>query len=255
VAMLARQDGGKPRLSNERYRVRETCRAAEERYGLRRTAPGDRTAAPRPTRAEHEKTRRRSWDEAPRVTLKRAVSTAAAGASTEQEFFTRLDHAGILVRQRFSTRNPGEVTGYSVALPGETTRAGTPVWFGGGKLAPDLTLPKLPLGTRPHCTRRAVHPGRTQRHLGARRLGRCRHLACRRVRAAQPGAASGRRFVRPRCPCSLWPHPASDPGREQPAPRGPAAVHCRVCQQRPCPCADHAGHAPCRACGGHCRPA
>jgi hypothetical protein len=81
VAMLARQDGGKPRLSNERYRVRETCRAAEERYGLRRTAPGDRTAAPRPTRAEHEKTRRRSWDEAPRVTLKRAVSTAAAGAA------------------------------------------------------------------------------------------------------------------------------------------------------------------------------
>ena len=28
VAMLARQDGGKPRLSNERYPVREACRAA-----------------------------------------------------------------------------------------------------------------------------------------------------------------------------------------------------------------------------------
>ena len=71
------------------------------------------------------------------------VSTAAAGASSEQEFFTRLADAGILVRRRFSTRNPGEVTGYAVALPGDTTRAGTPVWFGGGKLAPDLTLPKL----------------------------------------------------------------------------------------------------------------
>jgi hypothetical protein len=75
--------------------------------------------------------------------LKRAVSTAAAGASSEQEFFTRLDQAGVLVRKRFSTRNPGEVTGYAVALPADTTRAGTPVWFGGGKLAPDLTLPKL----------------------------------------------------------------------------------------------------------------
>jgi hypothetical protein len=143
VAMLARQDGGKPRLSNERYRVREACRAAEERYGLRRTAPGDRTAARRPTRAENEKTRRRSWEEAPRVTLKRAVSAAAAGASSEQEFFARLDQAGVLVRKRFSTRTPGETTGYAVALPGDTTRAGTPVWFGGGKLAPDLTLPKL----------------------------------------------------------------------------------------------------------------
>ena len=78
VAMLARQDGGRPRLSNERYRVREACRAAEERYGLRRTAPGDRTAARRPTRAENEKARRRGWRETPRVTLKRAVSTAAA---------------------------------------------------------------------------------------------------------------------------------------------------------------------------------
>jgi hypothetical protein len=84
VAMLARQDGGKPRLSNERYRVREVCRAAEERYGLRRTAPGDRTAARRPTRAEHERARRRGCSEPPRVTLRRTVSTAAAGASSEQ---------------------------------------------------------------------------------------------------------------------------------------------------------------------------
>jgi hypothetical protein len=193
VAMLARQDGGKPRLSNERYRVREACRAAEERYGLRRTAPGDRTAARRPTRAENEKTRRRSWEEAPRVTLKRAVSTAAAGASSEQEFFTRLDHAGVLVRQRFSTRNPGEVTGYAVALPGDTTRAGTPVWFGGGKLAPDLTLPKL---------RRRWEPARTtpgERFTPAERNAIWEHAArtaadastqIRHLAATDPAAAA-----------------------------------------------------------------
>jgi hypothetical protein len=143
VAMLARQDGGRPRLSNERYRVREACRAAEERYGLRRTAPGDRTAVRRPTRAENEKAQRRGWRETPRVTLKRAVSTAAAGASSEQEFFARLDGAGVLVRKRLSARNPAEVTGYAVALPGDAARHGGPVWFGGGKLAADLTLPKL----------------------------------------------------------------------------------------------------------------
>jgi hypothetical protein len=143
VAMLARQDGGKPRLSNERYRVREACRAAEERYGLRRTAPGDRTAARRPTRAENEKTRRNGRREAPRVTLRRAVITAAAGASSDAEFFARLADARVLVRQRHSTRNPGEITGYAVALPGDTARGGGPVWFGGGKLAADLTWPKL----------------------------------------------------------------------------------------------------------------
>jgi hypothetical protein len=143
VATLARQDGRRPRLSNDYYRVREACLAVESRFGLRRTAPGDRTAACRPTRAESEKTRRQGWEEAPRVTLKREVSTAAAAASSEKEFFARLQQAGVQVRKRFSTRDPGEVTGYSVALPHDTTSLGGPVWYGGGKLAPDLTLPKL----------------------------------------------------------------------------------------------------------------
>ena len=143
VAMLARQDGTRPQTWNDYYRVGEACRVAEQRFGLRRTAPRDRTAARRPTRPESEKARRRRLPETPRITLRRAVSTAAAGSASEQEFFARLDQADILVRKRFSTRNPGEVTGYAVALPHDTTRADTPVWFGGGKLAADLTLPKL----------------------------------------------------------------------------------------------------------------
>jgi hypothetical protein len=143
VAMLARQDGRRPRLSNDRYRVRDACLAAEQRYGLRFTAPADRTAARRPARAETEKAARRGMDEAPRVTLRRHVSTAAAAAGNEQEFFARLEAAGVLVRKRFSARTPGEVTGYAVALAGDTTRDGEPVWYGGGKLAADMTLPKL----------------------------------------------------------------------------------------------------------------
>ena len=143
VAMLARQDGGKPRLSNERYRVRGACRAAEERYGLRRTAPADRTAARCATRAEYEKAQRHNRAEPPRAVLRRAVATAAAGAASEEQFFGRLADAGVLVRKRFSTRTPGEVTGYSVALPDDVNVTGSPVWFSGGKLAPDLTLPKL----------------------------------------------------------------------------------------------------------------
>ncbi len=111
VATLARQDGTKPRIWNDFYRVREACRAIERRYGLRGTAPGDRTAARRPTRAETEHARRRGWQETPRVTLRRAAHTAAAGASSEQEFFARLEAAGILLRKRFSQRDPGKVTG------------------------------------------------------------------------------------------------------------------------------------------------
>jgi hypothetical protein len=150
VAMLARQDGGKPSLSWERYKVRAACLAAEQRYGLRSTAPADRTAARQPTRAENEKAARRGLDEAPRVALRRQVSTAAASANSEDEFFARLDQAGLLVRKRFSTQTPGQVTGYSVALPADTTKDGGPVWYGGGKLAPDLTWPKLRQRWTPH---------------------------------------------------------------------------------------------------------
>src|SRR5580693_79295 len=143
VAMLARQDGGKPALSWERVKVRAACLAAEQRYGLRSTAPADRTAARRPTRAEDEKAARRGLGEAPRVMLRRQVATAAASANSEDEFFARLDQAGVLVRKRFSITNPGQVTGYSVALPGDTAKDGGSVWYGGGKLAADLTWPKL----------------------------------------------------------------------------------------------------------------
>ena len=80
---------------------------AERRFGLRSTAPADRTAARRPTRAETEQAARRGWAEPPRVRLRREVCTAAAGARTEQEFFTRLAQAGVLVRERYSTVNPG----------------------------------------------------------------------------------------------------------------------------------------------------
>src|SRR6185437_14814157 len=117
VAMLACQDFRRPRLRNDRYRVRDACIAAEQRHGLRSTAPADRTAPRCPSRAENEKATRRRLPEAPRLTLRRQVATAAAASASGQEFFARLDQAAILVRKRYSVKNPGQVTGYAVALP------------------------------------------------------------------------------------------------------------------------------------------
>ena len=143
VATLARQDGGKPSTWKDFYRVREACQGAERWFGLRSTAPADRTAARRATRAETEQAARRGWGETPRATLRREVCTAAAGACTEQEFFARLRQAGVLVRLRHSTTDPGQVTGYAVGLARHTAKDGGVIWYGGGKLAADLTLPKL----------------------------------------------------------------------------------------------------------------
>jgi hypothetical protein len=143
VATLARQDGVRPRVWNDFYRVREACQDAETWFGLRRTAPADRTAARCPSRAEAEQSARRGWSEPPRVRLRREVCTAAAGAHSEQEFFARLGEAGVAVRKRYRTASSGEVTGYAAGLPAHTTKDGGIVWYGGGQLAADLTLPKL----------------------------------------------------------------------------------------------------------------
>ncbi len=193
--MVARQDGTRPRFWNDYFRVREACQAAEERHGLRRTAPGDRTAGHRPTRAEREKAHRQGRAEAPRITLRRAVSTAAAGAASEEEFFDRLRKAGVLVRTRLSVREPSQVTGYAVALPGDTARTGGPVWFGGGKLAADLSLPKL----RSRWEATPTTPHRAGRFTAAERNAIWEHAAraaqdardqIRRCAATGPAAAS-----------------------------------------------------------------
>ncbi len=153
VATLARQDGRRPRLSNDHYRSMEASRFVEQKYGLVATAATGRTGAARASRGEQRKhrdtTRRREAQgrPAPPVTdreqLRRQVRVAAAGASGQSQFFDRLRADGLLVRQRLSELNPGEVTGYAVALPDRYGKGAARVYFGGGKLASDLTLPRL----------------------------------------------------------------------------------------------------------------
>ena len=220
VATLARQDRIRPKVWNDFFRVREACQQAERQFGLRPTAPADRTAARRATRAETEQASRRGWEEPPRVTLRREVCTAAAGASTEEEFFARLAQAGVLVRRRHSTVNPGEVTGYAVGLPHHTAKDGQTIWYGGGKLAADLTLPKLR-------TRWAGEPGRdplaaasvAARSGGPRRAPRHRRDRGRNRpgtrRSSSPGCArpacwcgnGSARSTRVRSPGTPWPCP------------------------------------------------
>src|SRR5699024_12336845 len=66
---------------------------------------------------------------------------AAARGGDEAEFVRRMRGAGRLVRPRFADGRTDVVTGFSVA---ERPRRGErPIWYGGGRLARDLTLPRL----------------------------------------------------------------------------------------------------------------
>jgi len=143
VATLARQDGRRVFPRNDFWRAGEASREVEAKYGLTVTAASDRTAAKRASYAEAQKAVRRGQGEPVRDTLRRSVRTAAAGAGGWAQFVERLRDDGLLLRERHSERNPGQVTGYAVALPESVDVGGQPIYFGGGKLAADLTLPKL----------------------------------------------------------------------------------------------------------------
>ncbi|MFB7465198.1 relaxase/mobilization nuclease domain-containing protein [Streptomyces sp. NPDC056224] len=141
IATLVREDGRKPDHHRSGKRAQTECRRIEADYDLHRVAPGDGTAAKRPTSAEQHKAKRRGRDRAAREELRETVRRAAAGTASETEFFDRLASAGLLIRRRIAPS--GDTLGYTVALPEDRNKDGAPVHYSGSKLAPDLSLPRL----------------------------------------------------------------------------------------------------------------
>ncbi|GAA2442823.1 relaxase/mobilization nuclease domain-containing protein [Streptomyces pulveraceus] len=141
VATLVREDGYKPDLDNDAVRVQAQARALEAELGLRRLNKGDGTAAKRPTSAERHKARRQGRERTAREELRETVRQAVTGARGEEEFFSRLAAAGILIRTREAPS--GDLIGYKVALPDDRNKDGEPVFYPGVRLAPDLSLPRI----------------------------------------------------------------------------------------------------------------
>lgn len=155
VATLVRQDGRRVFPHHDYYRARQASLAVERQYRLTPTSPVNRTADPETTRGERRKhqdtLRARRGDGRPlpagpdREVLRARVRVALAGSQGWEEFADRLRGSGVILRERYSTLHAGQLTGYAVALPagGPDTSSVEPIWFGGGKLAPDLSLPQL----------------------------------------------------------------------------------------------------------------
>ena len=144
AAVLVRQDDGRRVWPHNDYlRAGQVCRAAEQRLGLTRTAAADRTAIEQATRAEVEKAARRGVAEPSREWLRRAARVAAVQTRDLEAFFTRLEELGVEVEPRRAA--DGRLIGYKVSDPDAAmaTASGGLVWFGGGTLARDLSLPKL----------------------------------------------------------------------------------------------------------------
>nr|WP_145488024.1 MULTISPECIES: relaxase/mobilization nuclease domain-containing protein [Streptomyces] len=141
LATTVREDGRRPRLHDSGIRVGNACRQIETDYGLRRLKKGDRTAGRRPTQAEMHKAQRLGWEQTSRDWLQDRIRAAIPHASNAEELLAYLEADGIAVKPR---RGPsGDLLGYAVGRPGDLNKDGEQIFHPGGKIAPDLTLPKL----------------------------------------------------------------------------------------------------------------
>ncbi|MFJ7997530.1 relaxase/mobilization nuclease domain-containing protein [Streptomyces sp. NPDC096310] len=141
VATLVTEDGHRPDDYRSGTRAQAEARLIEKELGLHQVAPGDGTAAQRPTSAERHKAKRQGRERTAREELRETVRRAVAGAGSDEEFFDRLAAAGLLIRKREAPS--GDLLGYKVALPGDRNKDGEPVFYPGARLAPDLSLPRI----------------------------------------------------------------------------------------------------------------
>jgi len=182
VATLVREDGRGIYLNKDKLALREVAKEMAARFGLevRTREPGagvrelsrpelaatleageqrdQQPVAPSRHSGEQQQQPDRGGEggavvepvapvEVPRRRLERAVRAAASAASTEAQWLARLGELGVEVAPRWA-RGGDRVVGYRVALADAPTgQSGSKaVWFGGGKLAHDLTLPALRAG-------------------------------------------------------------------------------------------------------------
>jgi Relaxase/Mobilisation nuclease domain len=173
VVDLVREDGTKASIHRDHPRAQSACRALEKRHGLevlsaekratRGWNPAEREAQARGrARAKQQRTAGAgTWEQLdtaerqaliaaelradqPRHDLARVVRACATASEDEAEFVRRLRRAGVLVRPRFAEGRSDVVTGYSVAR--RPVYGERPIWYGGGHLGRDLTLPRLRTG-------------------------------------------------------------------------------------------------------------
>jgi len=180
VATLVREDGRGIYLNKDKLALREVAKEMQSRFGLevrtREPGAGARGLSRPELAAIQDLEQEQAVDtvkaatneggaqqpegtsepgavepvapvEVPRRRLERTVRAAATAASTEAQWLARLGELGVAVEARWA-RGGDRVVGYRVALadPAREQSGSKAVWFGGGKLAHDLTLPALRAG-------------------------------------------------------------------------------------------------------------
>lgn len=147
AASVVREDGTRANTFNDYKRAQKTCNVLERRHGLEVLASREQDRGTRGVKpAEAARAHRAAAPETDRENLARTVRACATASTTEGEFVRRLRVQKILVRPRYAKDDTSTVVGYSVAktpTASERSASRTFVWYGGGRLSKDLTLPRL----------------------------------------------------------------------------------------------------------------
>lgn len=142
VVNTVRGDGTKWSPYRDQVKAGKACNAIEHRYGLEVVEAREHARGARAdTAADLRASARRGEAMTDRAKLEPRVRAAAVAATSEADFVARLHGLGVRVRPRFAKGRTDVVEGYSLALhapAGERAQ-----WYSGGKVARDLSLPRL----------------------------------------------------------------------------------------------------------------
>lgn len=142
AANIVREDGTKWNAWYDQKRAQRACNTLEHRYGLSVLESRERQRGSRcDSAAAQNSAARAGASRTDRAILEERLRTAATSAHSEADFVRRARRLGVRMHPRFARGRTDVVVGYSAALrteDGQQTR-----WWGGGRIARDLTLTQL----------------------------------------------------------------------------------------------------------------
>lgn len=142
AANVVREDGTKWSPWYDQRKAQRACNVLEHRYGLLVVESRERGRGSRcDSAAAQNAAKRAGASRTDRAVLEERLRTAATASASEADFVRRARRLGVRLHPRFARGRTDIVVGYSAALrteDGQQTR-----WWGGGRIARDLTLTQL----------------------------------------------------------------------------------------------------------------
>ena len=142
AANVVREDGTRWSPWYDQRKAQRACNVLEHRYGLLVVESRERGRGSRcDSAAAQNAAKRAGASRTDRAVLEERLRAAATAAASEADFVRRARRLGVRMHPRFARGRTDVVVGYSAALrteAGQQTR-----WWGGGRIARDLTLTQL----------------------------------------------------------------------------------------------------------------